>query len=115
MSQLALFALGAPTAPAALIGGGRHNYARMKKLMARPVIEAELMQIFRARPNGWQTWSAYRPVIEKHGIGFGLGHWLSSMQRRGLLEEKVIYFGRDFGADRPVSPDILASGANTDW
>lgn len=105
MSQLALFEAEAPAAPAASVGAGHRNYARMEKLMSCPVIEAELMEIFRARPNDWLTWSAYRPIIEKHGCGFGLGHKLYSMARRGLLEEKVIYLGRGIGADRPGSPD----------
>jgi len=105
MNQLALFAPEAPPPPAAPISASHRNYARMEKLMACPVIEAELMEIFRARPNDWLTWSAYRPVIEKRGIGFGLGHKLGSMQRRGLLEEKVIYLGRGISANRPGSPD----------
>lgn len=102
MSQLALFA---PEAPVAAPAGRHDKYARMEALMACPVIEAELLEIFRARPNDWLSWSAYRPVIERHGVGFGLGHKMGSMQRRGLLEEKVIYLGRGMGADRPGSPD----------
>lgn len=105
MSQLALFEVEAPAAPAAPVGAGHRNYARMERLMACPVIEAELMEIFQARPNDWLDWPAFRPVIQKHGIGFGLGHKLYSMARRGLLEEKVIYLGRGIGADRPGSPD----------
>lgn len=104
MSQLALFAAESP-APVAPVGAGGHNYARMEKLMSCPVIEAELMEIFRARPNDWLTWSAYRPIIEKHGCGFGPGHKLYSLARRELLEEKVVYLGRGIGADRPGSPD----------
>jgi hypothetical protein len=83
----------------------RDNYARMNDLMACPVIEAELMEIFSARPTDWLDWPAFRSVITKHGIGFGLGHKLGGMMRRGLLEEKTIYLGRGIGADRPGSPD----------
>jgi hypothetical protein len=83
-----------------------HNsYARLEALMACPVIEAELMQIFRARPAEWLDWPAFRSVIEKHGAGFGLGHKLGSMARRGLLEDKDVYLGRGIGAERPSSPE----------
>lgn len=63
------------------------------------------MQIFRARPSEWLDWPAFRSVIEKHGAGFGLGHKLYSMARRGLLEDKDIYLGRGIGAERPGSPE----------
>ena len=105
MSQLAHFAPEPPPPLAAPVSASHRNYARMEKLMACPAIEAELLEIFRARPNDWLTWSAYRPVITKHGVGFCLGHKLGSMERRGLLEEKIIYFGCGIGADRPGSPD----------
>lgn len=102
MDQLALFTSEAPIAAPAV----RHDkYARLGELIACPVIEAELMEIFRARPGDWLDWPAFRPVIAKHECGFGLGHKLGSMQRRGLLEEKVIYLSRGIGADRPGSPD----------
>jgi hypothetical protein len=105
MSQLALFAPEVPAAPEAPVSASHRNYARMEKLMACPLIEAELLEIFRARPNDWLTWSAYRPAIERHGVGFGLGHKLYSMERRGLLESKDIYLGRGIGAERPGSPN----------
>lgn len=108
MSQLALFALEATTvppapSPAPLTRRGPRDC--LSGLIACPVIEAELMAIFRARPTEWLDWPAFRPVTAKHGIGFGLGHKLYGMARRGLLEEKVIYLGRGIGADRPGSPD----------
>jgi hypothetical protein len=102
MSQLALFA------PEASVGAPaiRHDkYARLGELITCPLIEADLLEIFQARPNDWLTWSAYRPVIERHDVGFGLGHKLGSMERRGLLEDQDIYFGRGIGADRPGSPE----------
>ena len=102
MSQLALFAPEAPVAPQT---GCLSKYARMEALMACPVIEADLMEIFRARPAEWLNWSAFRSVIDKHAAGFGLGHKLGSLQGRGLIEEKWIYLGRGIGADRPGSPD----------
>lgn len=106
MSQLALFepeAPVAPPAPVAQIRRGQHQ--RLDDLIACPVIEAELMEIFRARPDDWLDWWDFRPVIAKHGIGYGLGHKLFSMVRRGLLEEKVIYLGKGLEADRPGSKD----------
>lgn len=107
MNQLALFEIETQAAPApgpaALARRGPRNC--LSDLIACPVIEAELMGIFRARPAEWLDWPAFRPVIQKHGVGFGLGHKLGSMQRRGLLEERVIYLGRGIGADRPGSPD----------
>ncbi len=104
MSQLALFAPDVPAVPAAPVGHHK-QHARMEALMSCPVIEAELMEIFQAQPDDWLDWPAFRPVIQRHGVGFGLGHKLYSMVRRGLLEEKVIYLGRGIGADRPGSPD----------
>jgi hypothetical protein len=77
MSQLALFA---PEAPALQSppAGRPTKYACLDALMACPVIEAELMQIFRARPAEWLGWPAFRSVIETHGAGFGLGHKLGA-------------------------------------
>lgn len=108
MSQLVLFEAEAPDAPptadpAPLTRRGPRDC--LSDLIACPVIEAELMAIFQARPAEWLDWPAFRPVIQKHGIGFGLGHKLYSMVRRGLLEEKVLYLGRGIGAARPGSPD----------
>lgn len=104
MSQRVLFA--PEVATSAPPPFARHsNYARLQKLMACPEIEGDLLETFRARPNDRLAWSAYWSVLEKHGIGFGLGHKPGSMQRRGLLEEEVIYFGREIGTDRPGSPD----------
>jgi hypothetical protein len=105
MSQLALFAPEAPAAPTEPVSAGHRNYARMEKLMACPVIEADLMEIFRSRPGAWLDWPAFRPVIAKHECGFGLGHKLGSMARRGLLDEKNVYLGRGIGAERPGSPE----------
>ena len=102
MSQLALFA---PEAPVAAPAGRHDKYARSSDLIACPVIEAELMAIFRARPADWLDWPAFRAVTEKHGVGFVLGHKLGFMARHGLIEEKEIYLGRGIGADRPGSPD----------
>lgn len=108
MSQLALFEAEAPAAPtiqgpAPLARRGPHEC--LSDLIACPVIEAELMGIFRARPDDWLDWPAFQPVIQKHGVGFGLGHKLYSMARRGLLEEKTVYLGRGIGADRPGAPE----------
>lgn len=103
MSQLALFEAEVPAAPAPLARRGPRDC--LSDLIACPVIEAELMAIFQARPTEWLDWPAFRAVIAKHGVGFGLGHKLYSMVRRGLLEEKIIYLGRGIGADRPGSPD----------
>jgi hypothetical protein len=124
MSQLTLFDLEAPAAPpppapAPLTRRGpREN---LSDLIACPLIEAELMEIFRARPDDWLDWPDFRPVIAKHDIGYGLGHKLYSMVRRGLLEEKVIYLGKGLEANRPGSRDYqgfrteyrLAGGANS--
>jgi hypothetical protein len=53
----------------------------MEALMACPVIEVDLMEIFRARPAEWQDGPAFRPVIARHAVGFGLGYKLYSMAR----------------------------------
>jgi hypothetical protein len=110
MEQIALFAaetVAPPPAPAPVPvaqvrRGPRENLA---DLIACPVIEAELMEIFRARPDDWLDWPDFRPVIAKRGIGYGLGHKLYSMVRGGLLEERVIYLGKGLEADRPGSKD----------
>jgi hypothetical protein len=75
----------------------------LSDLIACPVIEARLMEIFRARPDEWLDLWAFRAVAAKHDVGYGLGHKLGFMERRGLLEEKVVYLGRGIGADRPRS------------
>lgn len=106
MSQLALFEVDTPAAPPSPAPLARRGPREcLSDLIACPVIEAELMEIFQARPADWLDWPAFRPVIARHGIGFGLGHKLYSMARRGLLDEKVVYLGRGIGADRPGSPD----------
>jgi hypothetical protein len=106
VSQFALFDLEAPAAPPAPVAqicrGPRECLA---DLFACPVIEADLMEIFRARPDDWLDWLDFRPVIEKHEIGYGLAHKLGFMVRRGLLEEKVIYLGKGLEADWPGSKD----------
>jgi hypothetical protein len=102
MSQLVLFA---PDAPVAAPAGRHDKYARSSDLIACPVIEAELMAIFRASPADWLDWPAFRSVIDKHGVGFVLGHKLAFMARRGLIEEKEIYLGSGIGAERPGSPN----------
>lgn len=106
MSQLALSepeAPAAPPAPAPMTRRGPREC--LSDLIACPVIEAELMEIFRARPDDWLDWPDFRPVIAKHGVGYGLGHKLGFMVRRGQLEEKVIYLGKGVEADRPGSKD----------
>lgn len=108
MSQLALFEAEAPAAspvpaPAPLTRRGPREC--LSDLIACPVIEAELMEIFRARPDRWLDWWAFRPVIAKHDVGYGLGHKLGFMRRHGLLEEKTVYLGKGLEADRPGSKD----------
>jgi hypothetical protein len=108
MSQLALFETetpAAPPAPALVAQIRRGPHECLSDLIACPVIEAELMEIFRARPDDWLDWPDFRAVIAKHGIGYGLGHKLGFMVRRGLLEEKVIYLGKGLEANRPGSKD----------
>jgi hypothetical protein len=106
MSQLALFepeAPAAPPAPVAQIRRGQHE--RLDDLIACPVIEAELMEIFHARPADWLSMWDFMSFSRKRGIGFGLGHKLYGMARRGLIEEKTVYLGKGIEAHRPGSPD----------
>ena len=102
MRQLTLFTPETPVAPPV----SRHyKYARSSSLIACPVIEAELIEIFRSQPADWLDWPAFRPVIDKHGVGFVLGHKLGLMARHGLIEKKEIYRGSGIGAERPGSPN----------
>jgi hypothetical protein len=108
MSQLALFEPEAPVvrpAPAAGTSIGRHQRDRVSALIACPLIEAELMEIFHARPDDWLSMWDFMSFSSKRSIGFGLGHKLYSMSRRGLIEEKTVYLGKGLEAHRPGSPD----------
>jgi hypothetical protein len=60
----------------------------MEAMMACSVIEVDLMEIFRARPAEWLDGPAFRPVIARHAVGFGLGVKLYSMACHGPLEDK---------------------------
>jgi hypothetical protein len=102
MSQLALFK---PEAPAAIMPARRGPRECLSDSIACPAIEAGLMEILRARPDELLDLCAFRVVAAKHDVGYGLGHKLGFMERRGLLDEKVVYLGRGISAVRPGSPD----------
>lgn len=76
-------------------------------------IEADLTQVFRARPTEWLDPRAFHSVIEKHGVGLGLGHKPYSMQGRGLLENKQVYFGLDIGVIARARRITRGSGPST--
>jgi hypothetical protein len=106
MSQLALFKPAAPIAPPAPAPLARRDPREcLADLIACPVIEAELMEVFRARPDDWLSMWDFRPLATKRSIGFGLGHKLYGMARRGLVEERTVYLGKGLEADRPGSKD----------
>ena len=58
-----------------------------------PVVQEEIMSVFRARQNEWLHSSDFSDIGIRHDIRSGIGHVLSGMSRRDLVKAKNIYFG----------------------
>jgi hypothetical protein len=76
----------------------------------QPDVAEAVISIAMARSSEWLTWGAFRPVIEKHQIGFCFGQVLARLVRAGRLEERRVYFGRGIGSEKPGSPNYEGFG-----
>jgi hypothetical protein len=59
------------------------------------IVEQELLDLFKLRPNEWLSFSDLYLVGERHDIRSQLGHVLFRMSQAGLIQSKNIYFGSD--------------------
>lgn len=109
--QTELFALEEPVEMR--LGGGPPGVQRRFQLAFTEPVKLELLAVALARPDDWLKWPDFRVVMEKHQIGFCMGHVLGQLVREGRLQEKKVYFGNGLEADRPGSPDY--KGYRTDW
>jgi hypothetical protein len=87
--------------------------ARRRELAFSPQVVGEVLAAVEARANEWMGWEAFRQVIDKHRIGFCLGHVLSSLARTGRIRERNVYVGKGIGAERPGSPNYY--GFKCEW
>lgn len=95
------------------LGGGPPDVQRRLELAFTEPVKQELLAVAVARPDDWLKWNDFRAVMEKHKIGFCMGHVLSHLVREGRLQEKAIYFGKGLEAERPGSPDYM--GYTHNW
>lgn len=102
-SQLALFAP-EPAAPVRAYGGPKSVQRLMELAFTEPV-KLELLAVAAAHPGEWLKWRDFKAPMEKHDIGFCMGHVLCALVRDGRLLEKTVYLGKGLEADRPGSPD----------
>lgn len=109
MTQMTLFE--APVARR--LGGGPPEVQRRLQLAFTEPVKLELLAVTSARPDEWLNWRDFRAVMEKHQIGFCMGHVLSQLVREGRLQEKKVYFGNGLEAERPGSPDY--KGYTHNW
>lgn len=88
MNQLQLFET--PPAPV------RRDPREVKWELAMSIeVEREVMAICAAKPDDWLEWRDFEPVWRKHSIGSYFGHALGRIARRGLINEKPIYYGSE--------------------
>ena len=87
------------------IGGGPPDVQRRFALAFTEPVMLELLAVAAERPDDWLRWNDFRAPMEKHRIGFCMGHVLGHMVRDGRLQEKPIYYGKGLEADKPGSPD----------
>jgi hypothetical protein len=57
-----------------------------------PHIEAEVLAIVRAQPDEWLDYSSFSSLMQGHEIGSIFGHVLHEICRKGLVDERTIYF-----------------------
>lgn len=86
--------------------------ARFELAFTEPV-KLELLAVAAARPNEWLGWDVFRAPMEKHQIGFCMGHVLFSLVRAGRLEERPVDFGKGIGAEQPGSGNY--QGYKNEW
>lgn len=111
IAQLPLFA--PEPAPEIRLGGGPPDVQRRFALAMTEPVKLELLAVAAERPAEWLGWKDFRAVMEKHQIGFCMGHVLFNLVRAGRLQEKVIYLGKGLEADKPGSPDY--QGYKNEW
>jgi hypothetical protein len=95
------------------LGGGPPGVQRRFQLAFTEPVKLELLAVAASRPDDWLQWNDFRAVMERHQIGFCMGHVLFHLVREGRLQEKIVYLGRGIEAERPGSPDY--QGYRTEW
>ncbi len=72
---------------------GLTSHELRTKRAASPVVQAEIMSIFRDQPNAWLHSSDFTEIGIRHDIRSSLGHILFGMSLCELVKAKNIYFG----------------------
>jgi hypothetical protein len=110
-AQLALFA---PEVEVKRIcGGGPPGVQKRFHLAFTEPVKLELLAVAASRPGDWLQWNDFRAVMERHQIGFCMGHVLYQLVREGRLQENKVYLGKGIEAERPGSPDY--KGYRNEW
>jgi hypothetical protein len=95
------------------LGGGPPSVQRRRQLAFTEPVKLDLLAVAASRPDDWLRWRDFRVVMERHQIGFCMGHVLFQLVQEGRLQEKKVYFGKGIEAERPGSPDYKGNG--TEW
>lgn len=94
MSQLSLFV--EPEAP-------QRDVERKWQLAFSPEVERVILATLAARRGEWLKFRDFRLLIDQFDIGCCFGHTLGAIHRKGLIEERKVYYNQGIGGDTPGS------------
>lgn len=85
------------------LGGAPPDVQRRMQLAFTEPVKLELLAVAAERPDEWLGFKDFRVPMEKHKIGFCMGHVLFHLAREGRLQERHVYYNKGIGGDMPGS------------